>query len=187
MLYEAYMVTGCGTRTEGPQEIYFCNLLGPNDHAIHFNLVIRNCVGESSHRAIYNIIAPHIHICDLFNLEFAWQWSGNLLVLCIASLQLMEAVRLDNRERISTIDYLNPKRGYVAVAVPVKDSKTLHFPGLIYCRGDVFIHIDQNKFPETMPFSSVYPYAAPGRLVWKPAQGRIRRTWAKLFPARATS
>ena len=137
MLYEDYMVTACGIKEGINQKVYFCEMVGINDHKINFNLIIQGCVGEKEYTAKYNAVAPHIHVGDLFRCEFAWQWHNSYLNLCLSGLLpvTVHGVYSDGLgKEIATKDYFNPNRGYMATTRVT--GEWISFPGLISCGGD---------------------------------------------------
>lgn len=188
MLYEDYMVTDCGIRDGNNQKVYFCELVGHNSHKISFSLIIKGCVGEKEYNARYEAVAPHIRVSDLLHCEFAWQWHGFYLNLCLAGLLKARARRVGSSglgDRVSPEDYLNPNRGYWVTTETY--GEWIRFPGLISCGGDSCVHTNfqEGAYPQ---YSSYHTDSAKGKLVWKPkpasqgSVGRIRKVMERLIP-----
>lgn len=169
MLYEDYLVTDCGIMPadeKSNQEVYFCKMVGRDNHKIGFSLIIKGCVGEAEYRTKYDAVAPNIKVGDLLHCEFAFQWHHSELQLCISGILKSKAVKLVSGipiAEISGADYLNPNRGYWTVAMSVGD--WMRFPGLISCDGEAFVHTD---FDRTYPqFRDYLDYGKSGALVWQ--------------------
>lgn len=188
MLYEDYMVTDCGIRDGNNQKVYFCELVGHNNHKINFSLIIQGCVGEKEYNAQYEAVAPHIHVGDLLHCEFAWQWHGFYLNLCLSGLLKARARRIgsyDLGDGVFPHDYLNPNRGYWVTTETY--GQWIRFPGLISCGGDSCVHTNfqGSDYPQ---YSSYRMDSAKGELVWKPKSagqesvGRIRKAIGRLIP-----
>lgn len=170
MLYGEYVVTDCGIREGNGQKVYFCKLLGFNDHKINFSLIIKGCVGEKEYLAQYESVAPHIHVGNLLYCEFAWRWHSHYLNLCLSGILHAKARGIGAGDT-SAMDYINRGRGYWVTAETV--GSWVHFPELINCGGDAFVH---TNFEKAIPqFSSFDASSVRGELVWKPKSKKTSR------------
>ena len=190
MLYEDYLVTDCGMREGNNQKVYFCELVGHNDHKISFSLVIRGCVGEKEYNAQYEAVAPHIHVGDLLHCEFAYRWHSYNLNLCLSGFIQTKVHRVGSYSLGDTVppeEYFKSNRGYWVTTEVY--GQWVRFPGLISFGGDSCIH---TNFEGNYPQLSFYQMdSAKGHLVWKPKtveqegtnRSRIGKIIGKFIPA----
>lgn len=192
MLYEEYLVTACGIKEGREWRDYFCELVSRNGHKINFSLIIQGCVGEKEYGAQYEAISPHIHVGDLLQCEFAWQWQYSFFQLCLSGFLPLKVRRInsqDPEEVVSPQDHFNSNRGYWTIAVP--SGQWIRFLGLITCGGDSCMRANFEGARPELISDPLNPANATGELVWKPKLVKrknagtivMRRIIRKLIPA----